>query len=158
MSPTRPSAPPRRGGAATRRSNARAAVCSPGSSPTRARCPPRAPQRAHPPLPAQENQLRRPDGRGPAGHRPGDQRHPHEGPGLGNTQRGLIPRTRQANVEDKLPKDERCTYKLNSGSSLMFNVIFRITLNISHAPHFSRNTVLSAKTPPYTPQLSNDAS
>ena len=42
MSPTRPSAPPRRGGAATRRSNARAAVCSPGSSPTRARRPPRA--------------------------------------------------------------------------------------------------------------------
>lgn len=27
-------------------------------------------------VPAQENQLRRPDGRGPAGHRPGDQRHP----------------------------------------------------------------------------------
>ena len=66
-------------------------------------------------VPAQENQLRRPDGRGPAGHRPGDQRHPHEGPGLGNAQRGLVPRARQGNVKDKPPKDECCTYKLNPG-------------------------------------------
>lgn len=36
---------------------------------------------------------------------------PHEGPGLGNTQRGLVPQTRQANVEDKPPTDKRCTYK-----------------------------------------------
>lgn len=130
MSPTRPSARPRRDAVSTRRSDARAAGCSPGSSPTRACRPRRAPnttstrtsprprastgpgttarsppatcswtrpsacsptmrtptphtsaartrpQRAHPPLPAQENQLRRPHGRGPAGHRPGDQRHP----------------------------------------------------------------------------------
>ena len=62
-----------------------------------------------------KNQFRRPDGRGPAGHRGRDQRHPHEGPGLGNAQRGLVPRARQANAEDKPPKDERCTYKLNSG-------------------------------------------
>lgn len=66
-------------------------------------------------VPAQENQLRRPDGRGPAGHRPGDQRHPHEGPGLGNAQRGLVPRARQGDVKNKPPKDERCTYKLNPG-------------------------------------------
>ena len=174
MSPTRPSARPRRDAVSTRRSNARAAGCPPGSSPTRARRPRRAPnttstrtsprprastgpgttarsppatcswtrpsacsptmrtptphtsaartrpQRAHPPLPAQENQLRRPDGRGPAGHRPGDQRHPHEGPGLGNAQRGLVPRARQANAEDKPPKDERRTYKLNPGMRLFF--------------------------------------
>ncbi len=36
---------------------------------------------------------------------------PHEGPGLGNTQRGLVPQTRQGNVEDKPPTDKRCTYK-----------------------------------------------
>ena len=75
----------------------------------------REPQRTHPPLPAQENQFRRPDGRGPAGHRGRDQRHPHEGPGLGNAQRGLVSRARQGTLEDKPPKDERCTYKLNSG-------------------------------------------
>ncbi|MFR4831536.1 MAG: IS30 family transposase [Bifidobacterium sp.] len=62
-----------------------------------------------------ENQFRRPDGRGPAGHRGRDQRHPHEGPGLGNAQRGLVSRARQGTLEDKPPKDERCTYKLNSG-------------------------------------------
>lgn len=171
--PTPWSARPRPSGASTRRSNARAAGCSPGSSPTRARRPRRAPnttstrtsprprastapgttarsppatcswtrtsacsptgpllltpegqqrepQRAHPLPPAQENQLRRPDGRGPAGHRPGDQRHPHEGPGLGNAQRGLVPRARQGNVKDKPPKDECCTYKLNPGIRLFF--------------------------------------
>ncbi len=47
---------------------------------------------------------------------------PHEGPGLGNTQRGLVPRARQANVEDKPPKDEHCTYKLNPGQPLANNV------------------------------------
>lgn len=31
---------------------------------------------------------------------------PHEGPGLGNVQRGLVPRARQGNVKDKPPKDE----------------------------------------------------
>lgn len=41
---------------------------------------------------------------------------PHEGPGPGNAQRGLVSRTRQGNVEDKPPKDERCTYKLNLGA------------------------------------------
>ena len=45
---------------------------------------------------------------------------PHEGPGLGNAQRGLVPRARQGNVEDKPPKDERCTYKFNPGIRLFF--------------------------------------
>ena len=40
---------------------------------------------------------------------------PHEGPGLGNAQRGLVPQARQGNVKDKPPKDECCTYKLNPG-------------------------------------------
>ena len=80
----------------------------------------REPQRTHPPLPAQEDPVSTPDGRGPAGHRPGDQRHPHEGPGLGNAQRGLVPRARQDNVKDKPPKDECCTYKLNPGIRLFF--------------------------------------
>ncbi|MFR5348682.1 MAG: gluconokinase [Bifidobacterium breve] len=44
------------------------------------------------------------------GDRRRDQRHPHEGPGPGNAQRGLVSRTRQGNVEDKPPKDERCTF------------------------------------------------
>ena len=78
-------------------------------------------QRAHPPLPAQKDRLRRPDGRGSAGHRPGDQRHPHEGPGLGNAQRGLVSRARQGTLEDKPLKDERCTYKLNSGRGWPFS-------------------------------------
>ena len=40
----------------------------------------REPQRTYPPLPAQEDQSRQPHGRGPAGHRPGDQRHPMKVP------------------------------------------------------------------------------
>lgn len=75
----------------------------------------REPQRAHPPLPVREGRLQRPVGRGPAGHRRRDQRHSHEGPGPGNAQRGLVPRTRQGNLEGKPPEDECCTYKLNSG-------------------------------------------
>ena len=85
------------------------------------------PQRAHPPLPTQEDRLRRPVGRGPAGHRRRDQRHPHEGPGPGNVQRGLAPRTRQGALEDKSLKDERCTYKLNSGikKTTFFNALLK---------------------------------
>lgn len=75
----------------------------------------REPQRQDPPLPAQEDQPRRPDGCGPAGHRGRDQRHPHEGPELGNAQRGLVPRARQGNVKTTTTKDGCCTYKLNPG-------------------------------------------
>ena len=44
-----------------------------------------------------------------------EKRHPHEGPGLGNAQRGLVSRARQGTLEDKPPKDGCCTYKLNLG-------------------------------------------
>ena len=174
MSPTRPSARPRRDAVSTRRSDARAAGCSPGSSPTRACRPRRAPNttstRTSPRprastgpgttarSPPATCSWTRPSAcpptmRTPTPHtsaartrtatgasaatcprepasttsrtrtcRPSSGRStaPHEGPGLGNAQRGLVPRARQGNVEDKPPKDERCTYKLNPGIRLFF--------------------------------------